>query len=126
MDKALYLMNSGALLRRRRKAAHLTLADVSQRSGVTIAHLSRIENGLVDPRLSTVQRVLDAVGGSLPDLAVSQVLTTSADAVLERRAVGQQRIDRAGLGSSDPGARLDRKERAGEDVTVERTALRSS
>jgi transcriptional regulator with XRE-family HTH domain len=126
MEKALYLLNSGALLRRRREAAQLTLADVSQRSRVTIAHLSRIENGLADPRLSTLQRVLDAVGGSLSDVAVSRVVTASADAVLERRAVGQQRIDQAGLGSSDPGARLDRKERGGKDVTVERSTLRST
>jgi len=126
MDKRIYLITSGALLRQRREAAQLTLADVSHRSGVTIAHLSRIENGLADPRLSTLQRVLDAVGGSLSDLAVSRVVTVSADTVLERRAAGQQRIDQAGLGYSDPGARLDRKERAGEEVAVERSALRSS
>jgi transcriptional regulator with XRE-family HTH domain len=48
-----------------------TLADVSQRFGVTIADLSRIENGLADPRLST--RGADAVGSSLSDVTVPRV-----------------------------------------------------
>jgi transcriptional regulator with XRE-family HTH domain len=126
MDKDLYLLITGALLRQRREAAQLTLADVSQRSGVTIAHLSRIENGLADPRLSTIQRVLEAMGGTLADLKTPRVATVPVDAVLERRVVGQKRVDRAGLGPSDASSRVDRKERAGIDVTVERSAMRSS
>jgi len=50
MDTELYLLTTGARLRQRREAARLTLAEVSRRSGVTVAHLSRIENGLTDPR----------------------------------------------------------------------------
>lgn len=126
MDKNLYLLTAGALLRQRRKAAQLTLAQVSQRSGVTIAHLSRIENGLADPRLSTLQRVLDAMEGTLTDLEPPPVMTVSANTVLERRAAGQLLVDRAGLGASNPGVRLDRKERTGIDVTAERSALGSS
>jgi len=126
MNKDLYLLATGALLRRRREVARLTLADVSLRSGVAIAHLSRIENGLVDPRLSTLRRVLDVVGGALSDLAAPPVATVSTATVLERRAAGADRVDRAGLSVSDPNARLDRKERAGIDVAVERFALESS
>jgi transcriptional regulator with XRE-family HTH domain len=126
MDKDLYLLTAGMLLRKRREAAQLTLADVSQRSGVTVAHLSRIENGLADPRLSTLQRVLEAVGGTLSDLETPQVVTVPVDAVLERRVVGQERVDRAGLSSSNPGGRLDRKERVGIDVTMERSAMEPS
>jgi transcriptional regulator with XRE-family HTH domain len=126
MDKDLYLLTTGSLLRQRREAAELTLAVVSQRSGVTVAHLSRIENGLADPRLSTLHRVLDAMGGTLADLEAPPVMTVSAETVLERRATGQMRVDRAGLGASNPGARLDRKERTGVDATVERSALGSS
>jgi transcriptional regulator with XRE-family HTH domain len=126
MNRDLYLLTAGALLRQRREAAELTLAEVSQRSGVTIAHLSRIENGLTDPRLSTLQRVLDVMGGRLADLEAPPVMTISADAVLERRTAGQARVDRAGLGASNPGARLDGRERMGVDVTVERSALGAS
>jgi transcriptional regulator with XRE-family HTH domain len=126
MDKDLYLLTTGALLRQRREAAQLTLAQVSQRSGVTIAHLSRIENGLADPRLSTLQRVLNVMGGTLTDLEAPPVMTVSANTVLERRAAGQLLVDRAGLGASNPGVRLERKERAGVDVTVERSVLGSS
>jgi len=125
MDTGLYLMATGARLRQRREAAQLTLADVSRGSGVTIAHLSRIENGLTDPRLSTLQRVLDVMGGKLSDLAVPPVTTVSAEEVLERRAFGRDRVDRAGLGASNPRARLDQKDRAGIDVTVERAAMES-
>lgn len=123
MDKDLYLLATGALLRQRRDAAHLTLAVVSQRSGVTIAHLSRIENGLTDPRLSTLRRILDVIGGTLADIEAPRVAIVSADTMLERRAAGSERIDRAGLGASDPSVRLDRKERTGIDVAVERSVL---
>jgi len=126
MDKSLYLMATGLLLRKRREAARLTLADLSNRSGVTIAHLSRIENGLTDVRLSTLQRVIDAMGASLSDLVVAPTTTVSARTVLERRAAGSVRVERAGLGPSDPDARLDRKERAGVDVSVERAAVNSA
>jgi transcriptional regulator with XRE-family HTH domain len=126
MEKDLYLLTTGALLRQRRDAAQLTLAEVSERSGVTIAHLSRIENGLADPRLSTLQRVLDAMGGTLSDLEAPRIAIVLADTVLERRAEGRERIDRAGLGSSNPSVRLDRKERTGLDGVAERSALGSS
>ena len=82
MNRDLYLLTTGALLRQRREAAQLTLAQVSQRSGVTIAHLSRIENGLADPRLSTLQRVIDAMGGTLSDLEAPRIVTVSVDTVL--------------------------------------------
>ena len=126
MNKDLYLLTTGALLRQRREAAQLTLAQVSQRSDVTIAHLSRIENGFACPRLSTLQRVLDAMGGTLADLEAPPATTVSADTVLERRTAGQLLVDRSGLGPSNPGIRLDRKDRTGVDVTVERSALGSS
>ncbi|VAW05196.1 hypothetical protein MNBD_ACTINO01-1516, partial [hydrothermal vent metagenome] len=122
----LYLTTIGSLLRKRRDAARLTLAEVSERSGVTIAHLSRIENGLTDPRLSTLQRVMDAIGVNLSDLAVARTATVPVDTVLERRASGRSRLDRAGLGTSDPSARLDRKEQAGVDVSLERSMVASS
>ena len=126
MDKDLYLLTTGALLRQRREAAQLTLAEVGRRSGVTIAHLSRIENGLADPRLSTLHRVLEAMGGTLSNLETPRVVTVSVDTVLERRVVGQERLDRVGLGHSNVRGRLDRRERAGVDVTVERSAMGSS
>lgn len=81
-----------------------------------------LENGLADPRLSTLRRVLDAIGGDLRDVSVRPAPTVSARTVLERRATGRERIETAGLGISDPSARLDRKERAGIDVLVERSA----
>jgi ribosome-binding protein aMBF1 (putative translation factor) len=52
----------GAQLARRRHELNLTQADLSQRSGVQQADVSRIERGVVVPSMSTVQRLADALG----------------------------------------------------------------
>ncbi|MEN8239199.1 MAG: helix-turn-helix transcriptional regulator [Actinomycetota bacterium] len=123
MKKDLYLLMIGERLRQRREAVRLTLAQVSRRSGVTIAHLSRVENGLTDPRLSTLQRVLDAIGADLSAIAVTPPKIVPVEAALMRRAAGRERLDDSGVGVSEPGDRLDRKEQMGIDVGSERSAL---
>ncbi len=123
MNKNILLLQVGSQLRKRRERLRLTLADVSRRSGVTVAQLSRIENGLVDPRLSTVVRILDALGASLEDIAVASPRTVSIDEVLKRREQGRRRIERAGLEPSDVAARLDRKDRRGIRTGSERAML---
>ncbi|HDH26192.1 MAG TPA: XRE family transcriptional regulator [Actinobacteria bacterium] len=120
MNKDILLLRNGSLLRECRKRSRLTLADVSRRCGVTVAQLSRIENGLVDPRLSTLVRILDAVGATLADIAVPVPRTVSVDVVVRRREEGRRRIEQAGLGASNVTARLDRRERTGVDSTSER------
>ena len=47
----------GANLRRLRTAAGLTQMELSNRSGLDMAEISRLERGLKDPRLSTVVRL---------------------------------------------------------------------
>ena len=126
MKKDLCLLTAGARLRRRRGSLRLTLADVSRRSGVTIAQISRIENGLADPRLSTLMRILEATGGTLADVSSPPVRTLSVDEALERRELGRTQVSDDGHGESDVGARLDRKERLGIDVAEERAMLESS
>lgn len=126
MKKDLCLLTAGARLRQRRESLRLTLADVSRRSGVTIAQISRIENGLVDPRLSTLVRILEATGGTLADVSSPPVRTLSVDEALERRELGRMEVAGHGLGESDVGARLDRKEHLGLDVSEERAMLESS
>ena len=117
------LVRTGATLRRRRRAARLTLQELSARCGVGVPQLSRIENGLVDARLSTISRVLAATGGTLADVAVEPVVVIPIDEVVERRSANRARLDDAGLRSSDPMDRLDERDRRGEDTSAERSVL---
>jgi transcriptional regulator with XRE-family HTH domain len=123
MNANLLLYQTGSLLRVRREELRLTLADVSQRSGVTIAQLSRIENGLVDPRLSTLVRILDATGASLADIVVEPPREISLSYALRRRDIGRSRIERSGVAKSDVSARLEHKDRRGADTTAERSRI---
>lgn len=120
MTDDLLVLRTGALLRRRREASGLTLFDLHRRCGVTVAQLSRIENGLADPRLSTLVRILEATGGTLTDIVVRPITSASVDDVLDGRSQGRRRIEEAGLGLSDPAERLDRREYMGVDARAER------
>ena len=52
----------GGLIRDTRRAQGLRLVDLSRLSGVALATLSDLENGTRDTRLSSYQRVFDALG----------------------------------------------------------------
>jgi predicted transcriptional regulator len=52
---------SPELLRRMRKTAGLTQKELAQLSGVSQALISRIEAGSVDPRLSTIRKIISAI-----------------------------------------------------------------
>ena len=57
------LLSAIAELRRRRDEQGLSLADVSERSGLDLALLSRLENGKVlNPTMATLWRYADAIG----------------------------------------------------------------
>ena len=49
-------------LRRQRNQRHLTLESVSGATGMSPQHLSEIESGKRDPRLSSIERMADAMG----------------------------------------------------------------
>jgi transcriptional regulator with XRE-family HTH domain len=58
----------GANVRALRDAAEMTQMDLSNRSGIDMAEISRIERGLKDVRLSTIVKVargLDVSAGEL-------------------------------------------------------------
>lgn len=48
-----------------RSALRITQEELSRRSGVPRAQISRIETGLVDPQLSTLRRLFEAAGCEL-------------------------------------------------------------
>jgi transcriptional regulator with XRE-family HTH domain len=50
-----------AFLRRQRNQHHLTLENLSAKVGMLPQHLSEIESGKRDPRLSSIERITDAL-----------------------------------------------------------------
>jgi len=65
----------GGTLRRLREGQGLSLRALQGRCGVAAARLSRIENGHIDPRVSTVLTILDGLDATpddLPSLALQQ------------------------------------------------------
>jgi transcriptional regulator with XRE-family HTH domain len=60
--RALVRRQLGGAIRRRRHAADLTLATVSERAGISVSMLSQVERGLLDPSLDTLRNIADALG----------------------------------------------------------------
>ena len=58
----------GRQLRHRRKAAGLTLDDVSEQTGIAPSQLSQFENGRREPRLSQLHALAEALGAPMTDL----------------------------------------------------------
>jgi transcriptional regulator with XRE-family HTH domain len=52
-------------IRRYRNQLHLTLENVSGIAGMSVQHLSEIESSKRDPRLSSIERIADAMELSL-------------------------------------------------------------
>lgn len=58
----------GDVIKSRRQAANLTLAELSTGSGISSAMLSRIENGMATASLDSLERLCHALGIGLADL----------------------------------------------------------
>ena len=52
----------GLILQEARKEEHVTQAELARRIGANKSYISRIENGWIDPSISTVLRIIDALG----------------------------------------------------------------
>jgi len=61
----------GEKIRSSRQTLHLTLTQLSKQSSVSVALLSKIENGQVSSPISTYAKITDALGISLSDLFAS-------------------------------------------------------
>lgn len=55
------LIITGTLIRKLRKEARLTQKKLAELAGVSQAHIAKIEQGKVDPRLSTINKILEAL-----------------------------------------------------------------
>jgi transcriptional regulator with XRE-family HTH domain len=115
----------GTRLREIRSASRFSISDVSGRTGISRAQISLIENDKVDPRLSTVIRLLSSFGADLSDLAITQEPSISLDEIRVRADLASRRLREVGLGPSDPEARLSLKASRHVDVAAERRALAS-
>ena len=61
-------MHLGATIRRLRKEKRLTLLQLSHKSGVAIATLSRMETGTMTGRVESHIKICEALGITLPEL----------------------------------------------------------
>jgi DNA-binding XRE family transcriptional regulator len=57
------------VIRELRDERDLKQLDVAEDAGITVAHLSRIESGKVNPTWGTVEAIAGAIGVSLVDVA---------------------------------------------------------
>jgi transcriptional regulator with XRE-family HTH domain len=80
----------GYRVRRLRVARGLSARTVAARAGITPAYLSRLENDKVSPTVSTLTRVLQAIGAS-----VGQLFTSETGPVV--RAGQRRRLDSPGV-----------------------------
>ncbi|MGB9985985.1 CBS domain-containing protein [Salarchaeum japonicum] len=61
-------------LRERRNALELTQSELADRAGVSQPLIARIEGGDVDPRLSTLRRIVDALNEAEGDVVRARTL----------------------------------------------------
>ncbi len=61
-------MNYGKRIKELREAAGMTQAELSQKSGISQEHISRLENGHHDINTKTADKIAAALGVTLADL----------------------------------------------------------
>lgn len=109
------------IIRSERLTQGLTLEELSSRTGIAGPNLSRLERGRTDPRLSTVLRVLSALGLSMEVVPAERV---TLDDVKSRMDEGRVRLRSAGTEDRGAQSRLDWKDGRGLDTSAERRLLR--
>jgi len=83
----LFMVITGEFIRRLRLEAGLTQQELARLAGVSQAHIAKIESGKVDPRLSTINRILRVLteGRGIPchRLMTPNVISVSPDDTVE-------------------------------------------
>lgn len=70
----------GDKLRAARKAAKLTQEELAEKIGVKRSVISKYENGIIDPSISQVQSIADALGTTMLDITDFSELSPSMEA----------------------------------------------
>ena len=52
----------GEVLQTARKEEHITQVELAKRTGTSKSYISRVENGLIDPTVSSFLKIIDALG----------------------------------------------------------------
>lgn len=60
-----YAQDRGLLIRRMRKSQDLTLADLAERTGVSLSFLSQVERGIINPSIISLRKIALALGTTL-------------------------------------------------------------
>ena len=60
--KEAYAYYMGQVIREARKEEKITQAELGKRIGANKSYISRIENGLIDPTISTIYSIITALG----------------------------------------------------------------
>ncbi|MEM1515404.1 MAG: CBS domain-containing protein [Candidatus Bathyarchaeia archaeon] len=72
---------TGSLLKKLRLEAGLTQSELAKLVGISQAHIAKIESGKVDPRLSTVNKILQVLtskrGRKCEEIMTREVITTT-------------------------------------------------
>ena len=82
-------MINGECLKKLREEAGLSQQEVARLAGISQAHVAKIENGKVDPRLSTVNRMLFVLkrnnkSRTCGDIMKTNIVSASPDDPLEK------------------------------------------
>lgn len=81
----------GRQVRRNRKAADLTVAELSSAAGISTGMLSKIENGQISPSLSSLQSITNALNMPLSSLFASNDEQSECSFVQAGKGVAIQR-----------------------------------
>ena len=60
--KEAYAFYMGQVIREARKEEKITQSELGRRIGANKSYISRIENGLIDPTISTIYSIITALG----------------------------------------------------------------
>lgn len=83
------MLTTGIQIREMREASGLSQAQLASMVGVSQAHIAKIENERVDPRLSTVNRILSALSQPkqaklCKDIMIRHIVKVGPDETVER------------------------------------------
>ena len=104
-------------------AKRLSMASVSEMTGISVSSISNIETGKTDPRMSTVTQLLTCYGANLGDLEPTPPTVVGLEELKRRSKMVSDELASSRLGPSDPDARLARKAMLGQDTSIEREAM---
>ena len=79
------LIDARAIVRALRSALRMSQAQLARRSQVPQAHIARLESGAIDPQLSTLSRLFDAMFCEL--LVLPRPRRWPSDALAERQVL---------------------------------------